>query len=256
MEININCDLGESSKLHSTENDPLLLEIVNSASIACGYHAGDEQTMGRTIEFSKKNNVSIGAHPSFNDPENFGRKRLNLSESEIKKLIIDQINILSNIADYKKIKVTHVKPHGAMYNKAVADEQLARAICQAVFNVDPDMIIVALAGSKWIGIAQEMGLLVAREAFADRAVRSDGTLVPRSEPGSVIHDVNMVVERSVKMITQNKVIAITGEELTIHADSICLHGDTPGALEMAKAVKSGLENAGVEIKTMTDVVSR
>ena len=113
MEININCDLGESSKFHSTENDPLLLEVVNSANIACGYHAGDKATMEKTIEISKKNNVSIGAHPSFNDPENFGRKRLDLPSSEIKKLVIDQINILSNVADNKGIKVTHVKPHGA-----------------------------------------------------------------------------------------------------------------------------------------------
>ena len=134
MEININCDLGESSKLHSTENDPLLLEIVNSANIACGYHAGDRPTMEKTIEISKKNNVSIGAHPSFNDPENFGRKRLNLPSGEIKKLIIDQINILTNIANNKGLKVTHIQPNGALNNMACEDYDLAKIISESIFE--------------------------------------------------------------------------------------------------------------------------
>ena len=136
MEININCDLGESSKLHSTENDPLLLEIVNSANIACGYHAGDKQTMEKTIEISKKNNVSIGAHPSFNDPENFGRKRLDLPSNKIKKIVIDQINILAEIAKNKGTKVTHVKPHGALNNMACENYDLAKVISEAIMHVD------------------------------------------------------------------------------------------------------------------------
>jgi len=140
MEININCDLGESSKLHSTENDPLLLEIVNSANIACGYHAGDKATIEKTIEISKKNKVSIGAHPSFNDPENFGRKRLNLPSSEITKLIIDQINILSNIAVKAGVKVTHVKPHGALNNMACENYDLAKVISESITQVDKELI--------------------------------------------------------------------------------------------------------------------
>ena len=138
MEININCDLGESSKLHSTENDPLLLEIVNSANIACGYHAGDKPTMEKTIEISKKNKVSIGAHPSFNDPENFGRKRLNLPTSEIAKLIIDQINILSSVANKSGMKVTHVKPHGALNNMACEDYDLAKVISESIILVNKE----------------------------------------------------------------------------------------------------------------------
>ena len=136
MEININCDLGESSKLHSTKNDPLLLEIVNSANIACGYHAGDKQTMEKTIEISKKNNVSIGEHPSFNDPENFGRKRLDLPTNDIKKIVMDQINILSKIADNKGAKVTHVKPHGALNNMACENYDLAKVISEAIIQVN------------------------------------------------------------------------------------------------------------------------
>ena len=141
MEININCDLGESSKLHSTENDPLLLKIVNSANIACGYHAGDKLTMEKTIEISKKNNVSIGAHPSFKDPENFGRKRLNLPSSEITKLIIDQINILSDIANKARMKVTHIKPHGALNNMACEDYDLAKIISEAIVKVNKNLIV-------------------------------------------------------------------------------------------------------------------
>ena len=202
MEININCDLGEKSKYHSIENDPELLNIVNSANIACGYHAGDEETMNMVIKISKSNGVSIGAHPSFNDLENFGRKRLNLPLVEIKKLVIDQINILSNIADNKGIKVTHVKPHGAMYNQAVGDADLGKSICEAVLEVDSEIILLALAGSAWIDVAKNIGMRVAREVFADRAVHSDGTLVSRSQEGSVIHDLNEVVDRSLQMVTE------------------------------------------------------
>jgi len=148
MEININCDLGESSKLHSTENDPLLLEIVNSATIACGYHAGDKLTMEKTIEISKKNKVSIGAHPSFNDPENFGRKRLNLSSDEITKLIIDQINILSDVAIKAGVKVTHVKPHGALNNMACENYDLAKVISESIMQVDKELIFLVPTGSQ------------------------------------------------------------------------------------------------------------
>ena len=166
MEININCDLGESSKLHSTENDPLLLEIVNSANIACGYHAGDKLTMKKTIEISAKNNVSIGAHPSFDDPENFGRKRLNLPSSEIKKLIIDQINILSDIANNKGIKVTHVKPHGALNNMACENYDLAKVISESIIEANKDLIFLVPTGSQMEKSGKKLNLKVAAEIFA------------------------------------------------------------------------------------------
>ena len=148
MEININCDLGESSKFHSTENDPSLLKIVNSANIACGYHAGNKQTMEKTVKISKENNVSIGAHPSFNDPENFGRKRLNLPTDEIRKLIIDQINVLSNISTKFEMKVTHVKPHGALNNMACEDYDLAKLIAESILEVNKELIFLVPTGSK------------------------------------------------------------------------------------------------------------
>ena len=179
MEININCDLGESSKLHSTENDPLLLEIVNSANIACGYHAGDKPTMEKTIEISKKNNVSIGAHPSFYDPENFGRKRLNLPSNEIKKLVIDQINILSNIATNKAMKVTHVKPHGALNNMACEDYDLAKIIAQAIIKVNKELIFLVPTGSQMEKAGKKYGIKVAAEIFADRNYEDDGNLILR-----------------------------------------------------------------------------
>ena len=177
MEININCDLGESSKLHSTENDPLLLEIVNSANIACGYHAGDKTTMEKTIEISKKNNVSIGAHPSFNDPENFGRKRINLPTSEIKKLIIDQVNILSKIAEEKKSRVTHIKPHGALNNMACENYDLAKVIAESIIEVNKNLIFLVPTGSEMEKAGKKLNLRVAAEIFADRNYEDDGNLV-------------------------------------------------------------------------------
>jgi len=177
MEININCDLGETSKFCSTENDPLLLGIVNSANIACGYHAGDEPTMKKTVEISKKNGVSIGAHPSFNDPENFGRKRLNLSSKEITKLIIDQIEVLSAIAEKKSVKVTHVKPHGALNNMACEDIELATTLAKTIKGISKDLIYLVPTGSKMEEAAKKLDMKIACEIFADRNYEDDGNLV-------------------------------------------------------------------------------
>ena len=181
MEININCDLGESSKFCSTENDPLLLKIVNSANIACGYHAGDIPTMEKTVKISKENNVSVGAHPSFNDPENFGRKRLNLPSGEITKLIIDQINILSNLAIASGSKVTHVKPHGALNNMACEDYELAKIISDSIIQVDKDLIFLVPTGSQMEKAGKKIGMKIAAEIFADRNYEDNGNLVSRSK---------------------------------------------------------------------------
>ena len=232
--------------------DEEAIKYITSANIACGFHAGDPMWMRSSVQLAEKHGVGVGAQPSFPDLMGFGRRNMSVSPEEARNDVTYQIGALQAFASGKKLQ--HVKPHGAMYNMAVGDEALARAICQATLEVDPNMILVALAGSAWVELAAEMGLRVAREAFADRAFTAQGTLVPRSEPGSVIHDVNEVVERSVKMVTQGKVTAITGEEIEIHADSLCLHGDTPGAVEMARAVKEGLEAAGVEIVPMSSLV--
>ena len=188
MEININCDLGESSKLHSTENDPLLLEIVNSANIACGYHAGDKPTMEKTVEISKKNNVSVGAHPSFYDKENFGRKRLNLPSKEIKKLILDQINILSDVANDKGIKVTHVKPHGALNNMACENYELAKVIAESIIQANKELIFLVPTGSQMEKVGKKLSMKIAAEIFADRNYEDDGNLISRTKKNALITD--------------------------------------------------------------------
>ena len=177
IEININCDLGEKSKLHSNKYDPDLLEIVNSANIACGYHAGDEKTMNEVVEISKKNGVSIGAHPSFNDSENFGRERMNLSSSEIKKLIIDQYQILQNIAMKHNESVSHIKPHGALNNMACEDIELATILAKTIKSIDKDLIYLVPTGSKMNEAAKKLDMKIACEIFADRNYEDDGNLV-------------------------------------------------------------------------------
>ena len=205
MEININCDLGEKSKIHSNKNDPDLLNIVNSANVACGYHAGDEESMNQVVEISKKNGVSIGAHPSFKDPENFGRKRMNLSSLEIRKLIIDQYEILQKIADKYGEKVTHIKPHGALNNMACKDPVLAQVIVSYVKQHYPELIMLAPVLSELAKASQTAGLVTALEVFADRTYEDDGTLTPRSIEGSLITD-PLQASNHVKNMIEEKAI--------------------------------------------------
>jgi len=240
MEININCDLGESSKLHSTENDPLLLRIVNSANIACGYHAGDKPTMEKTIEISKKNNVSIGAHPSFNDPENFGRKRLNLPSIEIRKLIIDQINILSDVANSKEMKVTHVKPHGALNNMACEDYDLAKTISEAIVKVNKNLIFLVPTGSQMEKAGRKLGMKIAAEIFADRNYEDDGNLVSRSKKNdAMITDPTIAKEHVLKMVKNQALNCLSGKQIPCEIDSVCVHGDGQSAVVTAKEIKEG-----------------
>ena len=250
MEININCDLGESSKLHSTKNDPLLLEIVNSANIACGYHAGDEITMEKTIEISKKNNVSIGAHPSFNDPENFGRKRINLSSSEIKKLIIDQIDILSKIANNKGMKVTHVKPHGALNNMACEDYDLAKVISESIIQVNKEIIFLVPTGSQMEKVGKKLGMKVAVEIFADRNYEDDGNLVSRAKKNAMITDPKVAKKHVIQMVENQALNCFSGKQIPCEIDSICVHGDGKSAVSTAKEIKEGLIKSGIILKPL------
>ncbi|RZO48092.1 MAG: LamB/YcsF family protein, partial [Candidatus Pelagibacterales bacterium] len=219
MEININCDLGESSKLHSTENDPLLLKIVNSANIACGYHAGDKSTMKKTIEISKENNVSIGAHPSFNDLENFGRKRLHLNSSEITKLIIDQVNILFNIANKAGMKVTHVKPHGALNNMACENYELAEVISKSIIKVDKELIFLVPTGSQMEKAGKKLGMKIATEIFADRNYEDDGNLISRSKKNAMIINPEIAKKHIVKMIENQALNCYSGKQIPCEIDS-------------------------------------
>ena len=250
MEININCDLGESSKLHSTKNDPILLEIVNSASIACGYHAGDKPTMEKTVEISKKNNVSIGAHPSFNDPENFGRKRINLPSGEIKKLIIDQINILSNIADNKGMKVTHVKPHGALNNMACEDYDLAKVISESIIKVNRELIFLVPTGSQMEKAGKNLGMKIAAEIFADRNYEDNGNLVSRSKDNAMITDPKIAKKHVIKMVENQALNCYSGKQIPCEIDSICVHGDGKSAVKTAKEIKDGLIKSGVTLNPL------
>jgi len=250
MEININCDLGESSKLHSTENDPLLLEIVNSANIACGYHAGDEPTMEKTIEISKKNNVSIGAHPSFNDPENFGRKRIDLSSSEIERLIIDQINILSKIAEKKGMKVTHVKPHGALNNMACVNYDLAKVISEAIKKVNKELIFLVPTGSQMEKAGKKIEMKIAAEIFADRNYEDDGNLVSRSKDYAMITDPEIAKKHVIKMVESQALNCYSGKKISCEIDSICVHGDGKSAVSTAKLIREGLIKSGVTLKSL------
>ena len=192
IEININCDLGEKSKHHSNKHDPELLEIVNSANIACGYHAGDEETMNKVVEISKTNGVSIGAHPSFNDPENFGRERMNLSSSEIEKLIIDQYEILQSISSKHGENVTHIKPHGALNNMACEDIDLATTLAKVIKRINPELIYLVPTGSKMEHAAKKLDMKIACEIFADRNYEDDGNLVSRKKPHGALN--NMACE--------------------------------------------------------------
>ena len=250
MEININCDLGESSKLHSTENDPLLLNIVNSANIACGYHAGDEMTMEKTIEISKKNRVSIGAHPSFKDRENFGRKRLNLSSIEISKLITVQINILSEIASTNGMKVTHVKPHGALNNMACEDYELAKTISETIIKINKDLIFLVPAGSEMEKAGKKLKMKIAAEIFADRNYEDDGNLISRSKKNAMIIDPKIAERHIVKMVKNQALNCYSGKQIPCEIDSVCVHGDGQSAVKTAKQIKDGLIKSGVTLRTL------
>lgn len=215
MEININCDLGEKSKHHSNKYDPDLLEIVNSANVACGYHAGDEATMNEVVQISKKNGVSIGAHPSFNDPENFGRSRINLSENEIKKLIIDQYEILQKIALKYGENVTHIKPHGALNNMACEDINLANILAKTIYSIDKELIYLVPTGSKMEIAAKKLNMKIACEIFADRNYEEDGNLVSRKKPNALIIDPEEAKKHVLTMVQEQALNCYSGKKNTV-----------------------------------------
>jgi len=250
MEININCDLGESSKFCSTENDPLLLKIVNSANIACGYHAGDKQTMEKTVKISKENNVSVGAHPSFNDPENFGRKRLNLSSGEITKLIIDQINVLCDVANKSGMEVTHVKPHGALNNMACENYDLAKVISESIIQVNKELIFLVPTGSQMEKAGKKLGMKIATEIFADRNYEDDGNLVSRSKDNAMITDPETAKKHVIKMVENQALNCYSGKQIPCEIDSICVHGDGKNAVNTARQIKEGLIKSGVTLNPL------
>jgi len=250
MEININCDLGEKSKYHSIENDPELLNIVNSANIACGYHAGDEETMNMVIKISKSNGVSIGAHPSFNDPENFGRKRINLTSSEINKLIINQYEILQKVAQKHNEKVTHIKPHGALNNMACENFELANTIAKAINNIDKNIIFLVPTGSQMEIAAKKLNMKIACEIFADRNYEDDGNLVSRSKDHALITDPEVAKKHVLSMVKNQALNCYSGKQIPCEIDSVCIHGDNQSSLATAKSIRENLMSNGLILKPL------
>jgi len=251
MEININCDLGEKSKFHSIENDPELLNIVNSANIACGYHAGDEETMNMVIKISKSNGVSIGAHPSFKDRENFGRKKINLNSSEITKLITDQYEILQKIAQKHGENVTHIKPHGALNNMACEDFELANTIAKTINNIDKNIIFLVPTGSQMEIAAKKLNMKIACEIFADRNYEDDGNLVSRSKDHALITDPNMAKKHVLIMVKNQALNCFSGKQIPCEIDSVCIHGDNESSLATAKSIKENLVSNGLILKPLS-----
>ena len=250
MEININCDLGEKSKHHSNKFDPDLLEIVNSANVACGYHAGDMETMHQVVQISKKNKVSIGAHPSFKDPENFGRERMNLSSSEIKKLIFEQYDILQNVSVQHGCKVTHIKPHGALNNMACEDIELATTLAEAINAISKDLIYLVPTGSKMETAAKKMNMKIACEIFADRNYEDDGNLVSRKKSTALITDPIEAQEHVLKMVKNQALNCLSGKQIACEIDSICIHGDNQSSLATANSIKLNLMKNGLDLKPL------
>ena len=250
MEININCDLGEKSKHHSNKYDPDLLGIVNSANVACGYHAGDEKTMNEVVKISKKNGVSIGAHPSFNDPENFGRERMNLSSTEIKKLIIDQYEILQNIASNYGENVSHIKPHGALNNMACEDIELANTLAKTIKEISKDLIYLVPTGSKMEEAAKKLDMKIACEIFADRNYEDDGNLVSRKKPHALITNPEEAKKHVLRMVKTQSLNCHSGKQIPCEIDSVCIHGDNLSSLATAKSIRENLVTNGLELKTL------
>ena len=250
MEININCDLGEKSKHHSNKHDPELLKIVNSANVACGFHAGDEDTMDQVVQISKDNGVSIGAHPSFNDPENFGRKRINLSSLEIKKLIIDQYEILQNIASKHNENVSHIKPHGALNNMACEDIELATTLAKTIKDISKDLIYLVPTGSKMEIAAKTLNMKIACEIFADRNYEDDGNLVSRKKSHALITDPELARNHVLNMVKNQAINCHSGKQIPCEIDSVCIHGDNSSSLATANSIKNNLLKNGLKLKTL------
>ena len=250
MEININCDLGEKSKHHSNENDPELLKIVNSANVACGFHAGDNDSMNQVVKISKENGVSIGAHPSFKDLENFGRKRINLSPSEIKKLMVDQYEILQKIAQDHEEHVTHMKPHGALNNMACEDIELATILAKAINDIDKNLIYLVPTGSKMEEAAKKLKMKIACEIFADRNYEDDGNLVSRKKPNALIIDPDEAKKHVLRMVENQSLNCHSGKQIPCEIDSVCIHGDNMSSLATAKLIKNNLVENRLALKPL------
>lgn len=253
MRVDLNCDMGESFGAYKLGLDEEVIRYITSANIACGWHAGDPLVMDKTVRMAKEHGVGVGAHPGYPDLLGFGRRNMSCSPEEIRNYVVYQVGALKGFCNVHGVKLRHVKPHGNLYLTAVEDEKTARPIAEAIVSMDPDLIYVGLAGSKgelMTRIGKEVGLKVVLEAFPDRAYSPDGTLVSRRLPGAVIKDPQLVAERALKMAKEGKVAAIDGTEIHLSIQTLCVHGDTPGAVDLVKRIRELMEKEGIEVKPM------
>ena len=250
METNLNCDLGETSIQHSAENDPELMKLINTANIACGFHAGDEETMKKTVDLAIKHNVSIGAHPGFADKVNFGRKRVNLTKDEIKKLILDQIQILSEISESRGSPLTHVKPHGALNNMACENYELSFTIGQTIKEWNKDLIFMVLPETEMEKAGKDLNLKVACEIFADRNYEDNGRLVSRDKSHALKSDVIEATQNIINMLNDKVILCYSGKRIPCQIDTICVHGDGKNAVEIVRNIKTSLEKSGLILRPL------
>lgn len=241
--INLNADLGESFGAWRMGQDEAMLSLVKSANIACGFHAGDPTVMRRTLALAREHGVSVGAHPSFADLQGFGRRRIHMAHHEVEAMLIYQVGALQALARAERLEVTHVKPHGALNNMACEDPALAAAIARAVRAIDPQLMLLAPALSRLSQAGQDAGLTVIDEVFADRAYAPDGTLVPRAQPGAVLHQAEACVAHVMTMLSTQAIHAVDGTVLPVRAQSVCVHGDNAGAVQAAQAIVAALSQA-------------
>jgi 5-oxoprolinase (ATP-hydrolysing) subunit A len=241
--IDLNCDLGEG-----LTTDEQIIPLISSANIACGYHAGDVDTMKRTIELCLQHNVAIGPHPSWPDKENFGRTEMQKTAEEIYDIVTAQLFTIAQLAKEQGAVLHHVKPHGALYNQSAKDKTIAAAIAKAVYGFDPSLILFGLSGSVSLTEATALGLQTAHEVFSDRTYRDDGSLTPRSQPNALITDEQTSLQQILQMINTNTVTTLTGEIITLKADTICIHGDGSNAVAFAKTISSALKQNHIDIK--------
>lgn len=254
MKIDLNCDMGESFGRYRLGNDAAMLDVVTSANIACGLHAGDPVVMRETVALAASRGVAIGAHPGYPDLQGFGRRAMQLAPAELEAFLLYQLGALTSFARLAGVPLTHVKPHGALYNQAAADPDSAAAIARAVAAFDPRLIVVTLPESALKLAALGAGLRVALEGFADRAYQANGALAPRERSGAVIHDPDVAVARAIRMVTQGEVETIEGKVIPLRVDTLCVHGDTPNAAELAQSLRQALQKASIRLVPLPEVL--
>lgn len=249
-QVDLNCDMGESFGAYQMGTDLQIMPLVSSANIACGFHAGDPGVMHKTLAAAVAQGVAIGAHPGLPDLVGFGRRTMQITPQEAYDMVVYQVGALAGFAKAAGVSLHHVKPHGALYNMAAKDRELADAIARAVRDIDVSLVLYGLAGSELIRAGEAAGLKVASEVFADRSYQADGSLTPRSQPNALLESDEEAVQQVLTMVTEKRVKAVTGEWVALEADTICIHGDGAHALSFANKVKAALQQAGVEIKSV------